>query len=575
MPRPLSSCPLGTLVKATQTKYNNTPIVWMIGHQTANRTKLITERAICFKCFDAQEYVAPDENGQVPVYGSNSDYFYSNIDQWLNSGQADWYSARHGGDRPPTFDYVRGNPYKDEAGFLTYFDPELLAALQECSVTSVSAKRGRIQETRKVYLLSDREITGGGNAEGEQWDYFRSHSNVAYPTNEAVAASQLKNEYHIAVGKPCFWSTRSYGGTSLYNKNFHKYINTGVDYGDGGTIHAAMGPAWGGYGVRPAIELSSDVLVADSPDTDGVYEIVWNQPPSKPLTISHGIPQAGKTLEISTEGSIDPDGDAVSYVWERRIDTGAYTQIGITTDKTVTDTVPTTGSTYQARVKAVDSNGAESAYTTGNAVEINYNTDPVISGSDTTLSASRIPISYSYTVTDSDTDQTLTVTETVDDGAGAMLLRSYTAESGVSQKAQFSKAQWSRLTPGEHKLYIDADDGAGGHARRTVTFSRSSEKIGVCRIVTLSEPVSKVFLSVYPSEQPLDATLHCEVSVNAAGNPNQFVEWEDMTAAVNKSVYTITATPDTSRPCLGYRISITPGESGEEVELRQVRLRFQ
>ena len=40
-----------------------------------------------------------------------------------------------------------------------------------------------------------------------------------------------------------------------------------------------------------------------------------------------------------------------------------------------------------------------------------------------------------------------------------------------------------------------------------MTFSRSSEKIGVCRIVTLSEPVSKVFLSVYPSEQPLDLSL--------------------------------------------------------------------
>ena len=574
MARPLSSAPLGTLIKSTQTKYNNTPIVWMVGHQTANRTKLLTERAICFKCFDAQEYVAPDESGQVPLYGSNSDYFYSNIDQWLNSGQADWYSARHGGDRPPTSDYVRGNPYKDEAGFLTHFDPELLAALQECSVTSVSANRGQLQEMRKVYLLSEREITGGGNAEGEQWDYFRSHPSTAYPTNEAVTASTLKNAYNIAVDKPCFWSTRSYGGSGTYIKNYHRYIDSGVNYGDGET-RANKGPAWGGYGIRLAIELSSDVLIADSPDTDNVYEIVWNQPPSKPLTISHGIPQAGKTLELSTEGSTDPDGDTVSYVWERRTDTGAYTQIGITTDKAFTDTVPTSGSSYQARVKAVDSNGAESAYTTGSAVEINYNTDPVISGSDTALPASRIAVSYDYTVTDSDANQTLTVTETVDDGAGAILLRSYTAESGVSQKAQFSKAQWSRLTPGEHKLYIDADDGAGGHARRTVTFSRSSEKIGVCRIVTLSEPVSKVFLSVYPSDQPLNATLHCEVSVNAAGKPNQYVIWEDMTAAVNKSVYTITETPDTTTPSLAYRISITPGESGEEVELRQVRLRFQ
>ncbi len=120
------------------------------------------------------------------------------------------------------------------------------------------------------------------------------------------------------------------------------------------------------YGIRPALVLPYDVLVSDN----GI--IITNTPPTIPNGITYGQPNAGKPLLLSTGGSTDPDGDNINYVWEHRTDNGVYTQIGVTTEPQIVATVPTSGTTYQARVKAVDDKGAESGYTTGLALTINY-----------------------------------------------------------------------------------------------------------------------------------------------------------------------------------------------------------
>ena len=72
---------------------------------------------------------------------------------------------------------------------------------------------------------------------------------------------------------------------------------------------------YGGNGVRPALFLAPGTLVSDTTDTDGAYIIQWNQPPTTPSSISHATPQAGKSLTLTTGGSTDPEGNAISYVW--------------------------------------------------------------------------------------------------------------------------------------------------------------------------------------------------------------------------------------------------------------------
>ena len=322
-------------------------------------------------------------------------------------------------------------------------------------------------------------------------------------------------------------------------------------------------------GVRPALYLESGNLVSDSTDTDGAYILQWNQPPSDPSSISYGTPQAGNSLVLSTGGSTDPEGDAISYVWERKIDSGAYVQLGITTAKTFTDTVPTSGTTYTARVKAVDSNGLESGYCTGSAKTISYNTPPVISGSDQNLGVKTAPFTYQYTVTDAQAaTQTITVTEKLTNGTQTIALRTYTATSGAQNTVDLSSV-WLPLLSGTHVLTITATDSAGGSATRKITFSRTVSRIAAARAFNTDALVQKVFVSLYPATIPADATLHLEVTNNPFDTSPV---WVDITDKANRLVHVFTNTTAAKGYGLGYRFYITKGT--QEIEITQATIRF-
>ena len=323
------------------------------------------------------------------------------------------------------------------------------------------------------------------------------------------------------------------------------------------------------YGVRPALYLESGNLVSDSTDTDGAYILQWNQPPSDPSSISYGTPQAGNSLVLSTGGSTDPEGDAISYVWERKIDSGAYVQLGITTAKTFTDTVPTSGTTYTARVKAVDANGLESGYCTGSAKTISYNTPPMISGSDQNLGAKTAPFTYQYTVTDAQAaTQTITVTEKLTNGTQTITLRTYTATSGAQNTVNLSSV-WLPLLSGTHVLTITATDSAGGSATRKITFSRTVSRIAAARAFNTDALVQKVFVSLYPATIPADATLHLEVTNNPFDTSPV---WVDITDKANRLVHVFTNTTAAKGYGLGYRFYITKGT--QEIEITQATIRF-
>ena len=315
--------------------------------------------------------------------------------------------------------------------------------------------------------------------------------------------------------------------------------------------------------------LASSNLVSDTADTDGAYTLLWNQPPTTPSSITYGTPQAGQALTLSTGGSTDPEGDAISYVWERKVDFGVWTQIGITTAKTIQDTVPSSGTTYYARVKAVDAVGNESAYCTGSGKTISYNTPPVISGSDQNVGAKTDPFTYQYTVTDAQSaTQTLTVTETLTNGTETITLRTYTATAGAQNTADLSSV-WIRLIAGTHVLKITASDGNGGTAVRNITFSRTVTRIAAARAFNTDAKVTKVFVSLYPSDRPAGSTLHLEVT----NNPFDATPvWEDITEKANRLVHTFTNSTVANGYGLGYRFYMLKGT--EEIEITQATIRF-
>ena len=272
--QPISNLPVGAKVKSPGTKYNGVPIIWLVGHKTVDRVKLITERIITLKCFDAKEPSNP--NSDRRGYGNNR-YSQSNIDQWLNSaaGAGAWYSARHTYDAPPNNANVRYNcnEYDTEAGFLANFEEAFRNAILDSTIrvakNTVTDGGGYEDITRKVYLLSNTEV-GLSNendiAEGSKWDLFSNDdSRKAYPTAEAVSASEYTDS-SLNASSPWYWWLRTpYAGYSNYARGVRP----------GGTLSSDSTTFDGSRGVRPALELPLTVMVSDSPDTDGAYIIQW------------------------------------------------------------------------------------------------------------------------------------------------------------------------------------------------------------------------------------------------------------------------------------------------------------
>lgn len=563
----MSTLPVGAIVKSVNTKYNGAVIRFVVGRQSSYRVGLVTEKIISLKAFDAKE--PSNSNSSRQSYGNNR-ASVANLLLWLNSAAAagGWYSAQHSADAPPTAANVWSshNPYDQEAGFLSFFEADFRNALLNDTITvaknTVTDGGGSEQITRKVRLLTETEVGLGnenGIAEGTQWPLFTDNeSRKAYPTAEAVSKSTYTSSSLSATQPWYYWLLTPNAG---YAYNVRNVTSDGSLFNNN---------AWNGYnGVRPALFLAPDTLVSDTTDTDGAYIIQWNQPPTIPSSISHATPQAGKPLTITTGGSTDPEGNAISYVWERRVDSGNYIQIGITTAKQITDTVPTSGTNYQVRVKAVDANGGESAYRTGTAKAISYNTAPVISGSDQNVGSKTTPLSYAYTVTDAEAaSQTLTVKETVTNGSETITVRQYTATSGTQNTADLSSV-WLRLLAGTHVLKIVVTDSAGGTATRQITFSRTVSRIAASRAISTDAKVSKVFISLYPADIPADAVLHCEVTNNPFDTTPV---WEDISSKVGRFVHTFQNTTVANGYGLAYRFTLTKGS--QTIEVVQATVRF-
>ncbi len=272
MAQPISNLSVGAKVKSPDTKYNGVPIIWLIGHKETGRVKLVTERIITLKCFDAKEPSNPESKRKQ--YGNNR-YSVSNIDQWLNStaGPGAWSSARHTYDAPPNNANVWSNynEYDAEAGFLSFFEESFRNAILDTTIRVVKSSvdgEGYEDITRKVYLLSRMEVglsKENGVAEGSKWSLFSdNNSRKAYPTAEAVSRSEYTDS-DLNASSPWYWWLRTpYAGDS-YSARF---VNTDGAL-SGNNAYSGRG------GVRPALELASSILVSDSADTDGAYILIW------------------------------------------------------------------------------------------------------------------------------------------------------------------------------------------------------------------------------------------------------------------------------------------------------------
>lgn len=494
MSKKISVLPVGAKVRDTKTKYYGVPIPFQIGDKNhagypSNSTTLVCEKIVKICCFDAKE---SGGNTDRRTNGNNR-MVLSNIRQWLNKSGTGWYQSQHSYDQPPSNANVwdNWNEYDGEAGFLTGFGTEMKAALLTTTLkVAKPTVDGGGSETfqDKVFLLSKAEVGLGsenGISEGSKLALFSdSNSRKAYPTPQAVSNNECTNIL-ISASKPCYWWLRS-----PYSMSAHYVLRVYTD-GESEINSASIGDS----GIRPALNLSSDILVSDSPDNEGYYTIIWNNNPNTPPSITvPEIVRSGKNLTVTWSSSIDPDGDTVSYELERQYNGGGWSKVYSGSATTYTDT-GITGSmnTVAYRVRAKDSKDAYSDYTTSPTRSVIHNVDPTISGTDQNLGVVSTPPSYQYTVGDADEADILEVVESLD---GAEIRTINNAERGKSYTFALTTEQFSALS-GQHTMSIKVTDSVGNSVTRSITFTRTVSRIDFdWKIDDTSAAAEKILISM-------------------------------------------------------------------------------
>ena len=487
----------------------------------SNSVTLVTNQIIKMLCFDATE--PSNGNSDRRNYGNNR-YIYSNLRQWLNSPAAagQWYTAQHSADQTPDSSHVWNsvNPYSGLAGFLNAFTANERAALLNTTITvgkSSTDGGGTETCTDKIFPLSCTEVgLSGDHVCGRKLAIFSdNNSRIATVTASCVANSNYSSNPGSGAAW-YYWLRDAYAG-SAYGA---RYV---------GAVGAlGWNDAYGGdIGLRPACNLSSDLLISDSVDSDGCYTVIYNQAPTAPSSIT--VPSevlGGENLSISWAASTDPDGNLSGYVLERKVGSGTWAQVYKGSARTYTDTITYGWTSVQYRVKAYDAAGAESAYTTSATRTVTNNRPPVISGTDGALgSFSAAAPSYEYTVTDADGHQ-VDVVETLD----GVTLRSYTVTLGQTNTLTIGSEAWLKVVNGSHTLKIVATDAKDASVTRTLTFTKAVTSVEFEQTLAMEADAmpTKALVNIQ-GNFPAGCTLQVWICNN--GN-DASPTWEDITQKV-------------------------------------------
>lgn len=557
MAKRISELPIGAKVKDVDTKYYGQPIVWLIADKNhkgypTNSITLISEDILCLKCFDAKEpgswYIDRQNCG-------NNSYRLSNINKWLNA-VGSWYVSQHRQDSPPNAENVNDgyNPYNTESGFLTNFSQQLRNALMETTLRVVKPNidgGGYESVSAEVFLASTTEVglaNENGVEEGSRLAlFFDNNSRKAYPTAEAVSRSNYTTS-SLTTSQPWYWWLRT---PYASNSCTVRYVASFGKLNDGGACN-------GYYGVRPLCNLSSEIWVSDSPDSDGAYRIEWNQPPNPPsgITVPEVI-KSNKAAKISWGTALDPEGGSIGYELERKIDSNGWTRIYKGINKEFTDNIVKGWGTVAYRVKAYDNHGAESGYTTGPTRTVKNNEAPTINtsaGSD--LGTKTGPFNLYYSVNDEDTGQTLTVKEYINETQK----RSYTVDKGQTYNLQVTKENWQELLNGNHNLKIVVEDSEGGRAEKTFTFSKNETEIEleIKNPLPADDIITKAIVSIV-AQIPEGATMSVEACNNAF---DEEPAWEDMTTRVKKGSKLFFKNKDKTSEKWGFNIRVRVNRNG-------------
>lgn len=307
MPQKLGALPLEAKIKYGS--LYDAPIIWKIADKNhegypENSVTLVTNQIIKLLCFDAKE---PDNDDSGRKSGGNSRYIYSNVRQWLNSDAdaGQWYTPQHSADAPPNSENVWGtsegmavNPYDTIAGFLNSFTEAERAVLLLTTITvGKSNADGGGTETcvDKVFLLSCTETgIAGDHVCGSKLAIFSDDaSRIATVTASCVANSNFPSNPSVDSAW-IYWLRDARANLT----NSASYVR--VDGAESGSS-----VYYGNTGLRPACNLTADLIVSDMPDADGCYTII--------TVPSITVPQTAKDTITVRVKALDSEGHESEY----------------------------------------------------------------------------------------------------------------------------------------------------------------------------------------------------------------------------------------------------------------------
>ncbi len=387
----------------------------------------------------------------------------------------------------------------DENGLLNNFSNDFKNSILETNV-----KLKNETSVDKLFLTSWAEV----GLEGESGD---SGYKFPYFTNDDSRKATTFGNQSLA------WWTRETYSNGGYIKCVAKSGSKTWNY------------LTGENGVRPLCNINDDVKVKDNPKY-GVYEIMWNQPPSKPSSFSLPGKAISRTeTDISWTKSTDPEGDPILYKLERSLDGGAFVERYKGSFTRFKDVIEDKGhKAVVYRVTAIDSYGNQSESLTSVSIPVSDNTIPVIETSSTNLGKRTTAYSVSYKVVDPDSGQTWTVTESLD----GKVLKTFTAKVGTSYTSKLSASDWQKVLNGKHILKIEVVDSDGGKSAKEISFEKAINKLDFmldkAGLQGIDKMPERAILSMGASI-PSGASIKVEITNNALDDKPV---WQDCTAQV-------------------------------------------
>lgn len=268
---------LKDLFIGTKVREKTSGVVFLVGehgHVGYEGTTLVSDHVLGQACLDAPEKTNP--NASLRITGYNY-YAFSNLQQWLNGEGTDWYKPAHGHDaepseenialRPNAHDRHGYNPYNRKAGFLSWFGESFRHAVLESDIPCVNRKQDGIEYIKaKAFLLSTAEAgirTSDPLTEGSKIAVFNDFRNrYATPSSEAVSNSEWQAAYFNTEQLFWYWlRTPKFNdeGFTCYAHNVNPF-----------SYKFSCCP-W--VGVRPAVNIDSDMPVEASVNVRGLYLI--------------------------------------------------------------------------------------------------------------------------------------------------------------------------------------------------------------------------------------------------------------------------------------------------------------